>query len=165
MSSRQPYSRRATSGIGRAAGRKSATRPSTFACAADVTAASDADHGGVSRDRKGSSDMRPLPVSIASGLALSALAWIDPLFIPLVIAGPPISGALAASRGIPYHWPALAWTVAGIGMLVSDWLINQEDVAFHAALTVLMAAFAALGAAVTAGIRRRRRRPRPVSLT
>ena len=109
--------------------------------------------------------MRPLPVSIACGLALSALAWIDPLFIPLVIAGPPISGAIAAGRGIPYQWPALAWAVAGIGMLVSDWLINREDVAFHAALTVLMAAFAALGAAITAGIRRRRQRPNPVSLT
>lgn len=101
--------------------------------------------------------MRPLLGSIATGLVLSALAWIDPLFIPFVLAGPPISGAVAASRGVSYRWPAVAWAVAGGGMVVSDWLINSEDVAFHLVLTVFMVAVSSLAALVAAAVLRRRR--------
>jgi hypothetical protein len=39
----------------------------------------------------------------------------------------------------------VVWVVAGFTMLVSDWVVNHEDVAFHAIVTVLMAALASVG--------------------
>jgi len=38
---------------------------------------------------------------------------------------------------------AIAWGSAGLNMLVADWLINREDVVFHAAVTVTVVALAA----------------------
>lgn len=84
-------------------------------------------------------------IAVAAGLATGALAWIDPLFIPLVLAGPLVSGALARGRGWPLAPVALAWAVAGISMVASDWIVNREDVAFHALLTVAMVGLAAAG--------------------
>jgi hypothetical protein len=101
--------------------------------------------------------MPPALVSVVAGLLLSQAAWIDPLFVPLVLAGPPISGAVVASRGGAVRWAALAWAVAGLGMLVSDWLVNHEDVAFHAVLAVVMAVLATIGGLVTAAVRHRAR--------
>jgi hypothetical protein len=93
--------------------------------------------------------------AVAAGLVIAALAWIDPLFIPLVLAGPPVTGALAATRGVGWHPVALAWAIGGIGMLVSDELVNHEDAVFHAALTVVMVLLACAGWGVVRLVRRR----------
>ncbi len=86
---------------------------------------------------------KSIVVSIAAGLAIGAVAWIDPLFVPLVLAGPLVSGAVCAAKAIGLRLLALAWAVAGASMLVSDWIVNREDVAFHAVVTVAMVALAA----------------------
>jgi hypothetical protein len=99
---------------------------------------------------------RPLALAIGTGLVIGLLAWIDPLFLPLVLAGPPISGAVAAVRGIALRWVALAWAAGGISMLVGDWILNSEDRAFHGVLTLIMVALASAGWWVAARLARRR---------
>lgn len=99
---------------------------------------------------------KQLALVVLAGLVIGALAWIDPIFIPLVLAGPIVTGAVAASRGIRLAWVVLAWVIAGISMILSDWLINHEDVVFHVALTVVMPTLAAAAWAVTSRLSGRR---------
>ena len=80
--------------------------------------------------------------AVLLGLIVTALFWIDPLFIPLALLGPLVVGAVAGARGEQWLWVAVVWVVAGIGAVVSDYVINQEDVAFHIVLTVIMVALA-----------------------
>lgn len=94
--------------------------------------------------------------AVLAGIVLSAAAWIDPLFIPLVLLGPLVSGAVCGWIGQRWRWVTIAWVVAGIGMLVSDWIINNEDQLFHAVLTGIMVALASLGWFL-GGLRHRRR--------
>jgi hypothetical protein len=88
--------------------------------------------------------------------AISALAWIDPVYIPLITLGPVLSGLAAGAVGADARLVALTWFAAGVVVLLTDLAINQEDVAFHAVVAGLTAtlggAFAALGG-------RLRRRP------
>lgn len=79
------------------------------------------------------------------GQLVGLLGWIDPLFIPLVLLGPVITGAVAAARQTAYRWVALMWCSAGINMMWTDWVINHEDVLFHLALSILMPLLAGLG--------------------
>jgi hypothetical protein len=76
------------------------------------------------------------------GLVVSAFFWIDPIFIPLALAGPLVWGAFAGAQGLPSLWPLAVSAVAGLGALISDYVINQEDVLFHLALTFTMCALA-----------------------
>ena len=88
------------------------------------------------------------------GAATSALFWIDPIFIPLALLGPLVIGAVAGARGLPWLWAAATMAVAGLGAVVSDWLVNEEDVAFHLALTVIMVGLASAAWWVTRRLRR-----------
>jgi hypothetical protein len=99
---------------------------------------------------------KPLLISLAAGLLIAALAWIDPLFIPLVLAGPIVSGVVCATRGVAFRWPAAAWAASGGVMLVSDWIVNNEDQVFHAVLAVVMVALAGLGWGLARVLGRRR---------
>lgn len=72
------------------------------------------------------------------GQLVSLLGWIDLLFIPLVLAGPLLSGAILAYRGVSYAWVAALWASTGFGMAWMDWVVNREDVSFHLALAVIM---------------------------
>src|SRR5690349_5470166 len=85
---------------------------------------------------------RSLVYAIVGGVAISALAWVDPIFLPLVLLGPLATGFVVGLRGGRCRYVALAWAIAGAGMLVSDWIANHEDRAFHAVLTVVMVALA-----------------------
>lgn len=80
--------------------------------------------------------------AVALGLVVSALFWIGPIFFPLALAGPLAWGAFAGARELPWLWPVTVAVVAGLGAVISDFVINQEDVAFHLALTFTMSAFA-----------------------
>jgi hypothetical protein len=80
--------------------------------------------------------------AVLLGLIVTALFWIDPLFIPLALLGPLVVGAVAGARGEQWLWVAVVWIVAGVGAVVSDYVINKEDVVFHLVLTVIMVAFA-----------------------
>ncbi|HSS81634.1 MAG TPA: hypothetical protein VLK24_10600 [Gaiellaceae bacterium] len=85
---------------------------------------------------------RKLVYAILGGAAIGALAWLDPIFIPLVLLGPLVSGFVVGRRGGEWRYLALAWAIGGVSMLVSDWIVNNEDRAFHAAITVAMVALA-----------------------
>jgi hypothetical protein len=80
--------------------------------------------------------------AVALGLIVTALFWIDPIFIPVALAGPLVWGALAGSQKLPWQWPLTVSLVAGLGAVVSDFVINQEDVVFHLALTFTLCALA-----------------------
>jgi hypothetical protein len=79
------------------------------------------------------------------GQLVAQLGWIDPLFIPLVLAGPLLTGAILASRLVSYAWVAVLWASTGVGMAWSDWVVNRSDVVFHLALAVLMPLVAGIG--------------------
>jgi hypothetical protein len=79
------------------------------------------------------------------GQLVAQLGWIDPLFIPLVLAGPLLTGAILASRRVSYAWVAVLWASTGVGMAWSDWVVNHSDVGFHLALAVLMPLVAGIG--------------------
>lgn len=94
--------------------------------------------------------------SIAAGaVVIAALAWVDPLFIPLVLLGPLASGLIGGAYGAPPRALATAWFAGGLLMLVSDLIVNGEDVAFHAGVALVTAAIAAGATAVALRARRR----------
>jgi hypothetical protein len=80
--------------------------------------------------------------AVLLGLVITALFWIDPIFVPLALLGPIVVGAVAGARSLDWRWVAVVWVVAGLGAVVSDFVVNHEDVLFHIVLTVLMVAFA-----------------------
>jgi hypothetical protein len=98
-----------------------------------------------------------LVAAVVIGQLTGLLGWLDPLFIPLVLLGPIITGALSAAARVPYRWIAVLWCSAGINMLWTDWVLNHEDQLFHLALSVVMPVLAGLGYAVTSLASRPRR--------
>lgn len=96
-----------------------------------------------------------LVLAAVLGQLVAQLGWIDALFIPLVLAGPPVTGAILASRRVSYAWVAVLWASTGLGMAWSDWIVNHEDVAFHLALAVIMPFLAGVGWGVVRVTRRR----------
>jgi len=97
-----------------------------------------------------------LVVAIAVGQVVGLLGYIDPLFIPLVLAGPLVTGAVAAARGISMSLVVAVWVSAGLNMTVMDWVLLREDVVFHLVLTVVMSLLAMAGHAVVRVIASRR---------
>ena len=93
---------------------------------------------------------------VGGALVVSTLAWIDLIFIPLVLLGPVVSGAIVGRRGGGRLPLAAAWFLSGIGMLVSDWVLNHEDQAFHLALAFVMAGLASGAHWVATRVARRR---------
>ena len=93
------------------------------------------------------------------GQLVGQLGWIDPLFVPLVLLGPVVTGAVAAARGTSFWWAAVLWCSAGVAMAWSDWVVNREDVAFHLVLAVIMPLLAGAGYGVVRLAGRARRTP------
>lgn len=84
---------------------------------------------------------------VVSAVVLGGLFWVDPLFIPLALLGPIVTGAIAGPRGASRS-AATAWLGAGLVALVSDWIINNEDQLFHLGLALWTAGVTlAVGAA------------------
>jgi len=79
------------------------------------------------------------------GQLVAQLGWIDPLFVPLVLAAPPFTGALLAVNRVGFPWVAVLWASTGLGMLWTDWHVNQEDVLFNHALPAVMPLLAGVG--------------------
>lgn len=100
--------------------------------------------------------MHRLVTAAAIGQVVGLLGWIEPLFFPLLLAAPIVTGALAGSKGVPYRLVAVLWASAGICMLWTDWLVNREDVAFHLATSIVMPLLAGLGWLTTSWFSRRR---------
>jgi hypothetical protein len=89
-----------------------------------------------------------IPIAAAAAVAISGLYWLDPLFVPLAVFGPPASGLVAGRAGIGPRLVAATWFGAGLLALLSDFAINHEDVAFHAALAVFTALLAAVATTI-----------------
>jgi hypothetical protein len=79
------------------------------------------------------------------GQLVGLLGWVDPLFIPLALLGPVVSGAVAAAYRLSFAWIAVLWCSAGLNMTWTDWVVNHEDVVFHLVLSALMPALAGVG--------------------
>ncbi len=92
--------------------------------------------------------------ALVIGQLVGLLGWFDPLFIPLILVGPPVTGAIAASRRIPLVLVVLTWASAGGNMIWTDYLVNHEDVAFHVVVSIIVSVLAALGYGVVALARR-----------
>lgn len=103
-----------------------------------------------------------LGLAAVLGQLVGALGWIGPIFFPLVLAAPPVTGALLASRGVAYRWIAVLWASAGLAMLWTDWLINREDVLFHLALAAIMPLLAGIGWGLVRLVRRNASSPSKV---
>lgn len=88
-------------------------------------------------------------------VVVAGLYWIDPLFIPLALLGPIVTGAVAGRRGT-IGPAALVWFAAGVLGLASDWIVNQEDVGFHLVLAVWTAAVTLAVGSLTQFVARRR---------
>ena len=97
--------------------------------------------------------------AVLAGQVVAQLGWIDPLFLPLVLLGPVLTGAVAAARRLRFAWIAALWISAGLNMVVLDWVISQEDVVFHLGLTVVMTALAGTGFGLVLLATRGRRLP------
>jgi hypothetical protein len=93
------------------------------------------------------------------GQLVGQLGWIDLLFVPLVLIGPVVTGAVSAAGRVSYLWVAVLWCSAGIAMMWTDWVVNHEDVAFHLALSVVMPLLAGVGYEAVWLAGRARRRP------
>ena len=91
------------------------------------------------------------------GQLVGLLGWIDPLFVPLVLVAPPVVGALGAARRVALLPVVVLWVSAGLNMLWTDWVVNREDVAFHALLAVVMGVLAAAGWGLVTLLKRFRR--------
>jgi hypothetical protein len=100
--------------------------------------------------------MSRLWVAFVLGQLVGLLGWVDALFIPLVLLGPLLVGAVAAAKDLPVTWPIVLWLSAGLNMLWTDWVVNREDVAFHLGVAVVAALLAAAAWAVTSLVTRRR---------
>jgi hypothetical protein len=103
---------------------------------------------------------RAITISLAA-IAIGALAWIDPLFLPLVTLGPLVAGFAVGALGSDVRAAALPWFLGGLLMLVGDLVINGEDVLFHMVLAVFAGSVAAGAAAIGRRARRLRRAAGP----
>jgi hypothetical protein len=107
-----------------------------------------------------------MPTSLTlkrSGLVLAGVAAINALvfsplgdqgFIAIALLGPIATGiAVGLARG-DVRLAAAAWAATGVSWLVGAWIVNNEDVAFHAVLALVMAGLVALGALIGQAVRR-----------
>jgi hypothetical protein len=105
-----------------------------------------------------------------AGILLTGLAAInaivfsplgDEWFFAIVLLGPIATGIAIGLRRGDTRLAAVTWATSGLCWLVLDWIINQEDVVFHAVLALVMAALVALGAAIVRAARRPEASARP----
>ena len=87
-------------------------------------------------------------VAVVNALVFSPLG--DEWFFAIVLLGPIAHGIAVGVRHGDTRLAAATWAACGLFWLVLDWIINREDVAFHAVLALVMAGLVALGAGSSA---------------
>jgi hypothetical protein len=112
------------------------------------------------RDAQGGAVWRRGLGVVIGGAALFGLNFgpLDAVLFPIVILGPLLTGVVMEVRRWPWKLGAAAWAMMGLISLVYDWILYNEDQAFHVALTIWMAAMVALGVAAVRLVRGRRRK-------
>jgi hypothetical protein len=98
-----------------------------------------------------------LGTGVISGLLFSPAG--DQAFFAIVLLGPLATGLIAAALDRDWRPAAATWALVGGVMLAYDWVLNDEDKAFHVLLTVVMAALVWGGAKLARAGRRLRRAP------
>ena len=68
--------------------------------------------------------------AVGLGLLVTAVFWLDVLFLTIAFLGPLLWGAFAGAEKLPWKWPVTVSLIAGLGALA----VHHEDVAFHLAL-------------------------------
>ena len=94
---------------------------------------------------------------LAGVAAINAIVFSplgDEWFFAIALLGPIATGTVVAVRRADTQLAATIWATCGLVWLVLDWIINQEDVAFHAVLALVMAALVVLGAGIVRVVRR-----------
>ena len=104
-----------------------------------------------------STTLKRLAIGLAGAAAINAIVFSplgDEWFFAIALFGPIGTGiGVGLMRG-DTRLAAATWAGTGLFWLVLDWIINREDVAFHAVLTFVMAGLVALGAAIGHALRR-----------
>jgi hypothetical protein len=75
-------------------------------------------------------------------------------YVLLVLLGPLATGLVFGYLRKPWLLAAATWALAGILSLLTDWIILNDDVVFHLALTIVMVILVAIGTAIGWGLRR-----------
>jgi hypothetical protein len=91
-------------------------------------------------------------VAAVNAIVFSPLG--DEWFFAIALLGPIATGIVVGVRRGDTQLAATTWATCGLLWLVLDWIINQEDVAFHAALALVMAGLVAVGAWIVRAARR-----------
>jgi hypothetical protein len=94
---------------------------------------------------------------LAGVAAINAIVFSplgDEWFFAIALLGPIATGIAVGVRRGDTQLAATTWATCGLLWLVLDWIINQEDVAFHAVLALVMAALVALGSGIVRVVRR-----------
>lgn len=89
---------------------------------------------------------------VVGAVAIFALNWIPPfdnqLWLPTLFFGPLLTGIVMRLRGWPWKLGAVSWGLMGLIALFWDWIIYNDDKAFHAMLTITVPVLVAIGAAI-----------------
>jgi hypothetical protein len=111
---------------------------------------------------------KPSGMLLAGFAAINAIVFSplgDEWFFAIVLLGPIAHGIAVGVRHGDTRLAAATWAACGLSWLVLDWIINREDVAFHAILALVMAALVALGAGIVRAARRIASTARPPEMT
>lgn len=98
-----------------------------------------------------STTQKRLAIGLAGAAAINAIVFSplgDEGFLAIALFGPIASGLVVGLMRGDTRLAAATWAGTGLFWLVLDWIIHQEDVAFHAVLALVMAGLVALGASV-----------------
>ena len=98
-----------------------------------------------------------LAIGLAGAAAINAVVFSplgDQGFFAIALFGPIATGIVVGLMRGDARLAAATWAATGLFWLVLDWIINQEDVAFHAVLALVMAGLVALGAGFAHATRR-----------
>jgi len=94
---------------------------------------------------------------LAGAAAINAIIFTplgDEWYFAIMLLGPIATGIVVGAWHGDTRLAAATWAACGLLTLVLDWIINQEDVAFHAVLALVMAGLVGLGAGIARAARR-----------
>jgi hypothetical protein len=104
-----------------------------------------------------STTRKRLAIGLAGAAAINTIVFSplgDQGFFVIALFGPIASGIVVGLMRGDTRLAATTWAATGLFWLVLDWIIHQEDVAFHAVLALVMAGLVALGAGIAHAARR-----------
>jgi hypothetical protein len=102
--------------------------------------------------RANTNRLRNAAFVVAGAAAIFTLNWIPPfnneLWLPTLLLGPVLTGLVMRLADWPWKLGAASWALTGLSALLWDWILNNEDQAFHAVLTIIEPLLVAIGAAI-----------------